>query len=106
MCHRKEAIQTNTNFLAFISLGDTAVTYSLSSTIPSMCYVNCQVLGGDLMKNFYRMLKHVQTVEKDDVVILHVQLALEEIESFMKDFLFPEQSFTKQIHVLDHLDVD
>jgi hypothetical protein len=63
------------------------------------------VLGGDLMQNFYRMLKYVGSVEKDDVVRLHVQLAREEIDCFMKEFLFPQQNLVKRIHVLDPPDV-
>jgi hypothetical protein len=57
------------------------------------------------MQNFYRMLKFVGGVEKDDVVRLHVQLAREEIDSFMKEFLFPPQNLVKRIHVLDPPDV-
>jgi hypothetical protein len=58
------------------------------------------------MQNFYRLLKLVGNVEKDDVVRLHVQLAREEIDSFMREFLFPPQNLTKRIHVLDPPDVD
>ena len=65
-----------------------------------------QVLGGDLMQNFYRMLKHVSTVEKDDVVRLHAHLAREEIDTFMKDLVFPQQNLVKRIHVIDPPDVD
>jgi len=64
------------------------------------------VLGASLLHNFYKLLKHCQTVETDDVLRLHVQLACDEVDLFMKEFLFPAPTMTKRIHVLDPLDVD
>ncbi|XP_013416415.1 transport and Golgi organization protein 6 homolog [Lingula anatina] len=67
-----------------------------------------QGLGEDALKvleselrDIYRLLKHVMTVETDDVIKLHAQMASEELETTMKSFLFPEQTFTKKISVLD-----
>lgn len=71
-----------------------------------MCVCLIQVLGASLLRDFYRMLRHCQTVETDDVLRLHVQLAADEIDEFMKAFLFPASTLTKRIHVLDPLDVD
>ena len=65
-----------------------------------------QVLGGSLLHSFYKLLKHCQTVETDDVLLLHVQLACDEIDTFMKEFLFPAPTLSKRIHILDPLDVD
>lgn len=56
---------------------------------------------GDLLTDIYRLLKEVYVVESDGVVKLHIQLALEELNILAKDFLFPQQSFSKMIHVLD-----
>lgn len=55
---------------------------------------------GDTLKDLYRILKHVYIVDKDDVVKVHVQLALEELDLIMKGFLFPKQSLSKKINVL------
>ena len=68
--------------------------------------MSVQVLGADLLRDFYRLLKHCQTVETDDVLQLHIELACREIDTFMKQFLFPVPTLTKRIHVLDPLDVD
>ena len=84
-----------------------------------------QVLGGSLLRDFYKLLKHCVTAETDDVLRLHVQLACDEIDIFMKEFVFPwtlveltggdqggdpfqtrMTKLTKRIHVLDPLDVD
>ena len=64
-----------------------------------------QVLGS-LLTEFYRLLKHTLVVDKDDVVKLHVQLALEELDVVARDFMFPKQTLTKRIHVLDPFDVE
>jgi len=72
----------------------------------TMCVSAGQVLGGSLLRDLYQLLKHCLMVETDDVLCLHVQLACDEIDIFMKQFLFPAPSLTKRIHVLDPLDVD
>ena len=54
-----------------------------------------------LLLDFYRLLKFVYTVEKDDTVRLHIQLTLEELDIITKDLLFPKQTFEKRILVLD-----
>ena len=63
-------------------------------------------MGGGLLRDFYKLLKHCQAVETDDVLRLHAQLACDEIDIVMKQFLFPSPTLTKRIHVLDPLDVD
>lgn len=65
-----------------------------------------QVLGASLLRDLYKLLKHSEVVETDDVLRLQIQLACDEIDIFMNDSLFPAQSLTKRIHVLDPLDVD
>uniref|UniRef100_A0A2K6F444 Transport and golgi organization 6 homolog n=1 Tax=Propithecus coquereli TaxID=379532 RepID=A0A2K6F444_PROCO len=54
----------------------------------------------DVLKDLYHLLKHVVCVEPDDVAKLHAQLALEELDEIMKNFLFPPQKLEKKIVVL------
>ncbi|XP_052819144.1 transport and Golgi organization protein 6 homolog isoform X2 [Mya arenaria] len=67
-----------------------------------------QGLGNDVFKvletvirDLYRLLKHVILVEKDEGVKLHVQLALNVLDDIMRANLFPEQKLEKRIRVLD-----
>lgn len=53
------------------------------------------------MQDLYRVLKLTLTSEREEMVKVHVRLALDELDSIMKDFLFPPQTLTKQIYVLD-----
>uniref|UniRef100_A0A0E9WHY8 RNA polymerase II assembly factor Rtp1 C-terminal domain-containing protein n=2 Tax=Anguilla TaxID=7935 RepID=A0A0E9WHY8_ANGAN len=39
-------------------------------------------------------------MDRDDVTVLHAQLALEELDDVMKKFLFPAQKLEKKIVVL------
>ena len=59
-----------------------------------------EALGGEVMKELYRLLKHVYEVDKDDVVRLQAQLAYEELDALMRKFLFPDASLVKKISVL------
>uniref|UniRef100_A0A2K5D387 Transport and golgi organization 6 homolog n=1 Tax=Aotus nancymaae TaxID=37293 RepID=A0A2K5D387_AOTNA len=54
----------------------------------------------DVLKDLYHLLKHVVRLEPDDVAKLHAQLALEELDDIMKNFLFPPQKLEKKIVVL------
>ncbi|XP_077611784.1 transport and Golgi organization protein 6 homolog [Crocuta crocuta] len=54
----------------------------------------------DVLKDLYHLLKHVVRVEPDDVAKLHAQLALEELDEIMRNFLFPPQKLEKKIVVL------
>ncbi|CAG9853857.1 unnamed protein product [Phyllotreta striolata] len=51
----------------------------------------------------YRTLKHIYNSDKDDVMRLQAQLALEELNESMKNFVFPkpELNFDKKIVMLD-----
>ncbi|XP_011907175.1 PREDICTED: transport and Golgi organization protein 6 homolog isoform X2 [Cercocebus atys] len=53
-----------------------------------------------VLKDLYHLLKHVVHLEPDDVAKLHAQLALEELDDIMKNFLFPAQKLEKKIVVL------
>ena len=59
-----------------------------------------RVLQGQL-RDVYRALKVINGVEKDDNVLCHVGLALEEIDVIMRQFLTPDTSLEKKIYVLD-----
>ncbi|XP_033117179.1 transport and Golgi organization protein 6 homolog [Anneissia japonica] len=50
--------------------------------------------------NLYRTLKLTLRTESDDVVKLHAELALQEMDIFMREYLFPKQSLSKKIIVL------
>ena len=54
-----------------------------------------------VLRDIYRLLKQTAITDKDNVIQLHVQLALEEMDVFMREYLFPKQTFTKKIRVLD-----
>ncbi|XP_040838404.1 transport and Golgi organization protein 6 homolog [Ochotona curzoniae] len=54
----------------------------------------------DVLKDLYHLLKHVVRMEPDDVAKLHAQLALEELDEIMRNFLFPPQKLEKKIMVL------
>ncbi|XP_071775470.2 transport and Golgi organization protein 6 homolog [Centroberyx gerrardi] len=58
-----------------------------------------QVLG-DVLLDLYRALKWVVRSDRDDVAVLHAQLALEELDDVMRRFIFPEQKLEKKIVVL------
>nr|XP_033796036.1 transport and Golgi organization protein 6 homolog [Geotrypetes seraphini] len=54
----------------------------------------------DVLKDLYRLLKHVIQCEHDEAAILHAQLALQELDEIIRCFLFPEQKLEKKIVVL------
>ncbi|KAM4618329.1 transport and Golgi organization protein 6 homolog isoform 2-T2 [Polymixia lowei] len=58
-----------------------------------------QVLS-DVLLELYRALKWVVRSDRDDVTVLHAQLALEELDDVMRRFIFPEQKLEKKIVVL------
>jgi len=58
---------------------------------------------GHLMPEFYRLLKATR-YDQDDVVRLHIQLALEELKVIVIDCTAPQKKLTKKIHILDRLD--
>lgn len=61
---------------------------------------------GPVLRDVYRLLKLLRSTEKDDGVLFHVQLAMDELDTIMNDYLFPKQTLTKKIHVLDPMDND
>ncbi|XP_041047651.1 transport and Golgi organization protein 6 homolog [Carcharodon carcharias] len=58
-----------------------------------------QVLG-DVLRDLYRLLKYVIQTDDDEVVVLHAQLTLEELDHVVRRFLFPEEKLQKKIVIL------
>ncbi|KAG1686328.1 Transport and Golgi organization protein 6 [Nymphon striatum] len=58
-----------------------------------------KVLEQDI-KDIYRVLKFIHQIDKDDVVRLHAQVALEELNKIMKQMMFPNQNLVKEIKIL------
>lgn len=58
------------------------------------------VLQGTI-RDVYRELKMVAATEKEDMVLAHVSLALEEIDNIVKSLFTPDNSIEKKIVVLD-----
>lgn len=55
----------------------------------------------DVMRDLYRSLRFIHFTDTDDVVRLHAQLAMTEIDTITKQFLLPKLSLTKRIYVAD-----
>ncbi|KAK7080604.1 Transport and Golgi organization protein 6 [Halocaridina rubra] len=55
----------------------------------------------DVIRDLYRVLRLVNARDPDDVVRLHTQVAIEEIDAITKEFLFPKLNLTKRIFVAD-----
>uniref|UniRef100_A0A4W4F8C5 Transport and golgi organization 6 homolog (Drosophila) n=1 Tax=Electrophorus electricus TaxID=8005 RepID=A0A4W4F8C5_ELEEL len=54
----------------------------------------------DILLELYRALKWVVRSDSDEVAVLQAQLALEELDSVMRRFIFPQQKLEKKIVVL------
>ena len=65
-------------------------------------FSDMQVLGGGLPE-VYRLLKQVERGEMDDLTRAHAQAALGELDTIMRELLFPQQTLAKKITVLDKL---
>ena len=61
-----------------------------------------QLLGGSL-RDVYRLLKQVEATERDTLTQAHAQAALGELDSVMRAYLFPQETLTKKISILDPL---
>ncbi|KAG8231899.1 hypothetical protein J437_LFUL011368 [Ladona fulva] len=54
-----------------------------------------------ILPEMYRTLKTVRDSDSDEIVKIHAQMALEEVNRITKEFLFPQQKLQKKIFVLD-----
>ena len=76
--------------------------------IPNIDAPCLQGLGRDVfsvlqgtIRDVYMELKMVAATEKEDIVLAHVSLALEEIDNIVKSLFTPDNSIEKKIIVLD-----
>ncbi|XP_078066581.1 transport and Golgi organization protein 6 homolog isoform X2 [Mustelus asterias] len=58
-----------------------------------------QVLS-DVLRDLYRLLKYVIQTDDDELVVLHAQLTLQEMDHIVRRFLFPEEKLEKKIVIL------
>ena len=58
------------------------------------------MLGGSL-RDVYRLLKRVEAAETDPLTQVHAEAVLGELDTVMKAYLFPQETLTKKISVLD-----
>lgn len=61
------------------------------------------MLGGDCLLQIYRLLKKIESTDPDQLTQTHAQAALGVLDSIMRGILFPPQSLTKKISILDPL---
>ncbi|GFG37493.1 hypothetical protein Cfor_00861, partial [Coptotermes formosanus] len=55
----------------------------------------------DVLLDLYRTLKTLYQHEADDILKIHVQLALEELNKSVVKFLFPQPKLEKRLYVID-----
>jgi len=65
-----------------------------------MWLIGLQVLE-DVLLDLYRTLKTLYQHEVDDILKIHVQLALEELNKSVVKFLFPQPKLEKRLYVID-----
>uniref|UniRef100_A0A0N7ZAL9 RNA polymerase II assembly factor Rtp1 C-terminal domain-containing protein n=1 Tax=Scylla olivacea TaxID=85551 RepID=A0A0N7ZAL9_SCYOL len=55
----------------------------------------------DVLRDLYRTLRHLEAHDPDQLVRIHSQLALQEVDSIMRRFFLPSVGLSKRIFVLD-----
>ncbi|KAG7173508.1 Transport and Golgi organization 6-like [Homarus americanus] len=55
----------------------------------------------EVIRDLYRVLRLIHATDPDDVVRLHAQLAMGEIDTITRQFLLPKLNLTKRIYVTD-----
>ncbi|XP_030646523.1 transport and Golgi organization protein 6 homolog [Chanos chanos] len=76
-----------------------AAVHVITLLLRGLAEKTTQVLG-DVLLDLYRALKWVVRSDRDDVAVLHAQIALEELDDVMRKFIFPQQKLEKKIVVL------
>ncbi|XP_031420785.1 transport and Golgi organization protein 6 homolog isoform X2 [Clupea harengus] len=76
-----------------------AAVHVITLLLRGLSHTATQVLS-DVLLDLYRALKWVVRSDRDEVAVLHAQLALEELDDIMRKFIFPEQKLEKKIVVL------
>ncbi|XP_062403575.1 transport and Golgi organization protein 6 homolog [Sardina pilchardus] len=76
-----------------------AAVHVITLLLRGLSHTATEVLS-DVLLDLYRALKWVVRSDRDEVAVLHAQLALEELDDVMRKFIFPEQKLEKKIVVL------
>ncbi|XP_051884631.1 transport and Golgi organization protein 6 homolog [Pristis pectinata] len=76
-----------------------AAIHVITLLLRGLCEKALQVLG-DVLRDLYHLLKFAVQTDMDEVVQLHAQLALEELDHVVKRILFPEEKLEKKITIL------
>lgn len=55
------------------------------------------------MRDIYRLLKHVESCDKDELTRVHAQAVMGELDNVMRRYIFPEQDkeLSKKISILE-----
>ncbi len=75
----------------------------MSNLVPALIvllFALCRVLESCL-RDIYRALKLRLSIEQDEVTLTHVSLALDEIDSIVRQLFTPNPTLQKKIYVLD-----
>lgn len=76
-----------------------AAVHVVTLLLRGLCEKALQVLA-DVLLELYRLLKFAVRTDVDQLVQLHAQLALEELDCVVRGILFPEEKLEKKITVL------
>ncbi|XP_069758005.1 transport and Golgi organization protein 6 homolog isoform X2 [Narcine bancroftii] len=76
-----------------------AAIHVITLLLRGLCEKALQVLG-DVLRDLYHLLKFAARTDVDQLVQLHAQLALEELDHVVKRVLFPEEKLEKKIMIL------
>jgi hypothetical protein len=69
----------------------------LSQSLEQSTWLN--ILGTEL-KSFYQLINHLYKNDKDDIVRLHAQIALEALNTICQEYLQPSIILEKKIRIL------
>jgi hypothetical protein len=72
----------------------------LTMTLPGLGPDAFRVLESCL-RDIYRALKLRLSIEQDEVTLTHISLALDEIDSIVRQLFTPNPTLQKKIYVLD-----
>jgi hypothetical protein len=75
----------------------------ISNLVPAIILFSfplCRVLESCL-RDIYRALKLRLFIEQDEVTLTHISLALDEIDSIVRQLFTPNPTLQKKIYVLD-----
>ncbi|XP_031563618.1 transport and Golgi organization protein 6 homolog [Actinia tenebrosa] len=76
-----------------------AAVLALTLLLQGLGQDSIQVLSSNL-RELYHLLKIVEACDKDETTRIHAQVALGQLDTIMREFLFPKETFSKKIQVL------